>query len=252
LLQAIEPLMYKPQTQINIFGKTYNVLDLTRELSEKMPVYPGHAKTSQWWHLTHEECVLRLGDTPFEGYAVRGLVTCDHVSTHVDAIYHFNKHRSDLTIETFPIEHMFTEAVWINVSHVKPRTHIKLDDIKRGLDDAGVTVRAGDTLMYYTGVSEKWNDPAAFVTQYPGLDGEATDWILDQGVVNICTDAISTDSPADITYPNHTRHGQRLVVHTELIANMNKIPHHRFQFMMTPLRLVGGTGCPVRALALWE
>jgi kynurenine formamidase len=245
-------LLYTPATKITFFGKSYNVLDLTRELSETMPVYPGHAKTSQWWHLTHEECVLRLGDTPFEGYAVKGLVTCDHVSTHVDAIYHFNKHRPDLTIETFPIEHMYTEAVWIDVSHVKARSHIKLEDIKLGLDRAGVTIKPGDTLMYYTGISEKWNNPEEFVTQYPGLDGEATDWILDQGVVNICTDAISTDNPADITYPNHTRHGERLVVHTELIANMNKIPVHRFQFIMMPLRLVGGTGCPVRAMALWE
>ena len=246
------PLLYKEKTKVNLFGKQYHVLDLTRELSDKMPVYPGHAKTSQWWHLTHEECVMRLGDTPFEGYGVKGLVTCDHVSTHVDAIYHFNKHREDLTIDTFPIEHMFTSAVWIDVSHVEARAHITLDDIKRGLEKAEEKVQPGDTLLYYTGISEHWDDAEHFVTQYPGLNGEATDWILDQGVINICTDAISTDTPADVTYPNHTRHGERLVVHTELIANMNKIPVHRFQFMMTPLRLVGGTGCPVRALALWE
>ncbi|MEH7380348.1 cyclase family protein [Bacillus sp. JJ1533] len=247
-----EPISYKEQTKINIFGKEYNVLDLTRELSDKIPVYPGHAKTSQWWHLTHEECVMRLGDTPFEGYAVKGLVTSDHVSTHVDAIYHFNKHRPDLTIEKFPVEHMFTSAVWIDVSYVGPGKHIELEDIKNGLAAAGETIKPGDTLMYYTGISEKWNNAEAFVTEYPGLSGKATDWILDQGVINVCTDAISTDLPGDITYPNHTRHGERLVVHTELIANMNKIPLHRFQFIMTPLKLVNGTGCPVRALALWE
>lgn len=247
-----QPLLYKPHARIRLFGKEYNVLDLTREISDTIPIYPGHAKTSFWWHMTHEECVMRLGDTPFEGYAVKGMVTSDHVATHVDAIYHFNKHRPDLTIEKFPLEHMFTPAVWVDVSHVKPRTHIQLSDILQGLDKAGETIQPGDTFMYYTGVSEKWNDPKAFVTEYPGLSREATEWLLDQGVVNVCTDAVSTDNPADITYPNHTLHGQRLVVHTEMIANMNLIPVHRFQFLMMPLRLVGGTGCPVRALALWE
>lgn len=247
-----EPIPYTDTTKVRVFGKEYNVLDLTREISPDIPVYPGHARTASWWHLTHEECVMRLGDTPFEGYAVKGIVMADHVATHVDAIYHFNKHRSDLTIEKFPVEHMFTSAVWIDVSHVKPRTHIQLADIKAGLEKAGETLREGDTLMYYTGISEKWDDAATFVTQYPGLSGEATEWILDQGVVNVCTDAVSTDNPADVTYPNHTLHGERLIVHTELIANMNKIPVHRFQFIMTPLKFVGGTGSPVRALALWE
>lgn len=248
-----EPKPYQPKTQINLFGRELNVLDLSRELSEDMPVYPGHMKTAFWWHLTHEECRLRLGDTPFEGYAVRGIVTCDHVSTHVDAVFHFNKHRPDLTVDAIPLDYMITPALWVDVSFVPPRTHITLKHLKEAIDRAGVSVKKGMTFMYYTGISQKWNDPVAYVAQYPGLDGDATDWILDQGVVNICTDAASTDNPADITYPNHTRHGQRLVIHTENIANMNLIPRHEgFYLAMFPLRLKGGTGCPVRALALWD
>jgi kynurenine formamidase len=70
-------------------------------------------KTALWWHLTHEECKMRLGDvdTPFEGYAVKGIATCDHVSTHVDAVYHFNKHRPDLTVDNIPFEYMITPAM---------------------------------------------------------------------------------------------------------------------------------------------
>jgi len=252
MAQVKEPIPYSEFTKVRLFGKEYNALDLTREISPDTPVYPGHARTAFWWHLTHEECVMRLGDTPFEGYAVKGITMADHIATHVDAVYHFNKHRPDLSVEKFPLEHMFTPAVWIDVSHVPPRTHISLKDIQDGLAKVGETLRPGDTLMYYTGASEKWHDAAAFVTQYPGLSAEATEWILDQGVVNVCTDAVSTDNPADITYPNHTIHGKRLIVHTENIANMNKIPVHRFQLLLMPLKFVGATGSPVRAIALWE
>ena len=87
----------------------------------------------------------------------------------------------------------------------------------------------------------------------PGLDSEAKNWILAQGVVNLCTDAPSTDNPADITYPNHTLHDARLVIHTEMVANIPKIPRHdESNFAMFPLRLTEVTGCPIRAIALWE
>lgn len=241
------------EATIEFFGKKLHFLELNREISPEMPHYPGHMKTNFWWHLTHEECVMRLGKTPFEGYAVKGIVTCDHVSTHVDAVYHFNKHRPDLTVDAIPISTMITPAAWIDVSHVPPRTHIKLADVKDAIAKANVTLRPGMTLLYYTGADRMWNDPLKFVSQYPGLDAEATAWILDQGVVNVCTDATSLDNPADITYPNHTVHGKRCVVHTENIANMTKIPRHdNFYFAMFPLKFVGLTGSPVRAFAIWE
>ena len=83
--------------------------------------------------------------------------------------------------------------------------------------------------------------------------GEASRWILDQGVVNVLTDAISTDNPADVTYPNHTAHAERLVNHTEVVANIERIPRHEgFTVMVAPLRLAGATGSPVRVFAMWE
>jgi len=248
-----EPPAYEPEVVIELFGKKIHILDLSREISPEMPHYPGHMKTCFWWHLTHEECVARLGETPFEGYAVKGIVTCDHVSTHVDAVYHFNKHRPDLTVDKISFTQLITPAAWIDVSFVKPRTHIRLADIKRALAEANVTLKPGMTLLYYTGIDQKWEDPKTYVSQYPGLDAEATEWILDQGIVNICTDATSLDNPADITYPNHTIHGKRLIIHTENVANITKIPRHdNFYFAMFPLKFVGLTGSPVRAIAMWE
>jgi kynurenine formamidase len=237
-----------------LFGKRLTVLDLTRELSPEIPVYPGHMKVAMWDHLTHAESRMRLGDTPFRGYAVKGIALCDHDSTHMDAISHFHPDRPDLSIEAFPLEHCFTEAVWIDVSDVPPRTHITLERVRRAMDAAGIErLPEGGALLYYTGAGRLWGEGLRFVSEYPGLDGEASRWILDQGVVNVLTDAVSTDNPADVTYPNHTAHAERLVNHTEVVANIERIPVHQgFTLMVVPLRLVGATGSPVRVLALWE
>jgi hypothetical protein len=144
----------------------------------------------------------------------------------MDAISHFHPDRPDLSIDAFPIEHCFAEAAWIDVSDVPPRTHITLERVKRALDAAGVdALPAGGALLYYTGA--RWDDPLRFVSEYPGLDADASRWILDQGVTNVLTDAVSTDNPADVTYPNHTAHAERLVNHTEVVANIQRIGVHR-------------------------
>jgi kynurenine formamidase len=253
-MAATEPLAYSPTAEITFFGMRLKVLDLTREISPTIPVYPGHMKVAIWDHMTHAESRLRLGDSPFKGYAVKGISLCDHDSTHMDAIYHFNGDRPDLTIDTFAIENSFLESVWIDVSDVKPRTHITLDRVRRGMAEAGIeSLPRGGALLYYTGAAKKWDRPLEFVTDYPGLDEEASRWILDQGVLNVLTDAASTDNPADLGYPNHRTHAEYLVNHTEIVNNIDRIPVHQgFSLMVIPLRLVGCTGSPVRIFALWK
>lgn len=44
---------------------------------------------------------------------------------------------------------------------------------------------AGGTLLYYTGAAKLWTDHLAFVSSDAGLDGAASRFILDAGVINI-------------------------------------------------------------------
>lgn len=245
---------WRDETELELLGRRVRVVELSREVSTTMPVYPGHVGVAFWDHLTHEQVRRQRVDpeSDFCGYAVRGMVASEHVSTHVDAVWHFNDRRPDLTIDKVPLEHLITPAAWIDVSDVWPQPHITLERIRRALDEAQVELRPGMTLLYYTGVAEHWDDPATFLSDYPGLDAEASRWLLDQGIVNLGTDAVSTDTPSDTSYPNHTAHGERLVIHTEMVANMTRLPHSGFWTVFLPLRLVGGTGAPARALALVE
>src|ERR1700730_7070777 len=249
-----EPGTYTDLAEVSFFGTRLKVLDLSRELSPEIPVYPGHMKVNFWTHLSHEESRLRLGDTPFRGYAIKGIVLCDHDSTHMDAAYHFNPDQPDHTIAAVPIDLSFTEGVWLDVSDVAPRTHITLERVQQAMRDAGVErLPRGGTLLYYTGAAQLCEDHLAYVRQYPGLDAGASPWILDQGVVNVLTDAVSTDNPADLTYPNHVAHAEYLVNHTEVVNNIERIPVHQgFSVLLVPLRLVGCTGSRVRVFALWE
>ena len=249
-----EPRPYREKTTVTFLGHKVHVLDLSHEISPTMPIYPGHQKVVFWPHLTHAECRLRLGPgRKWCGYGVTGIIMCDHVSTHVDAVYHFNERRKDLTIEKLPLETMITPAYWIDLSGHPPRTEIPLASVKAALKRADIRrIKPGSSLLFWTGAERLWNKPLAYLTQYPGLDAEASYWILDQGVVNVLTDAASTDNPANLDYPNHLAHSERLVVHTEIVKNIRKIPRHQdFDIVMCPLKFEGATGSPVRILAMW-
>jgi kynurenine formamidase len=246
---------YRDEVEVELLGRRVRILDLSREVSETMPVYPGHVSVNFWDHLTHEQVKRQRlpEDSPFRGYAVRGMVGSEHVSTHVDAVWHFNPDRPDLTIDRVPFEHLITPAAWIDVSDVAPEPHITLDRLRDALGRAEIELEPGMTLLYYTGWGELWDDPFAFVEGYPGLDAEASEWLLDRGIVNLGTDAPSTDHPRDLEYPNHRVHGERCVIHTEMVHNITRIPlQEGFWVAFFPLRLEGGTGSPARAVALWE
>lgn len=245
-----------PVTVIEMFGKKLNFLDLGKEVGPDVPVYPGHMKTAFWWHKTHEETKFSLGESskyPY-GFGVKGIVTCDHSSTHVDAVYHFDPNKPHLSVDKITLPELITPSAWIDLSFVKGRVHITVDHLKRALDEAEVTLKPGMSLLYWTGIEPySLTDPQYYLSQYPGLNKEATTWLLDQGLVNIGTDAASLDTPADLDYPNHTVHAEREIIHTEALVNITKIPRHKdFYFAIFPLKFVGLTGSPVRAFAIWE
>jgi kynurenine formamidase len=248
------PRTYTELAEVTLLGRRLHALDLSREISPDIPVYPGHAKIAFWTHLSFEECKFRLGPEAPWSYTVKGMVLCDHVSTHVDAISHLNRDRQDLSIDTFPLEYCFAEGVWIDVSEAPPRTHISLKMVRKAMTAAGLdALPRGGSFLYYTGAARNWHDSLTFNSQYAGLDEETSRWILDQGVVNVLTDAVSTDNPADITYPNHRVHSEYLVNHTEVVNNINRIPKHSGFWLVTlPLRFIGLSGSPARIVALWE
>ncbi len=65
------------------------LIDLSQEIYQGMPVYPGHLKTVVWTHMSHEECQRQLG-TGFS-YETRGIMFCDHGPTHIDALSHLSR-----------------------------------------------------------------------------------------------------------------------------------------------------------------
>ena len=104
------------------------IIDLTQEIYQGMPIYPGHLKTVIWTHLSHEESMRQLG-TGFS-YETRGILICDHGPTHIDAVSHLSRDPNAESIDKLALEKCITPAICIDVSEVPQKTAFGADKIK--------------------------------------------------------------------------------------------------------------------------
>ncbi len=225
-------------------------IDLSQPIYQGMPVYPGHLKTVIWTHASHEEVQAQLG-TGFS-YETRGILFCDHGPTHIDSVSHLSRDPKAPAVDEIPLENCVTSAICLDVSQVPRKTQFGRKKIEEELRKWNLTIQKGDTILFYTGHYDLYYGKAEYMTDYPGLDREATEFILDRGCVNFGVDSPSPDMWYDKTYPCHSVCSERWVSHMENLCNLDKLVGRRFIFIGLPLKIRKGTGSPIRAIAILE
>lgn len=238
-------------------GKT--IVDLAAPIYEGMPVYPGHQRTALFDMKTHEETANRYGEDALTTTTM-GVLLSDHGPTHTDAINHFEPDDDAASIEEMPLHMFYTGAICVDVTHIQSADdYLTADELETRIEDAGLEVRDGDTVLLYTGHwNRKW-DTEEWLSNYGGMTRGAAEWLADRGVVNIGIDAPSVDSSAEMErrqrgeddhYPAHRVCKERKITNTENMANLDQVAGKRFTYIGVPLAIRDGTGSPVRAVAV--
>jgi len=226
------------------------LVDLSQEIYQGMPVYPGHLKTVIWTHLSHEECQKQLG-TSFS-YETRGILLCDHGPTHIDSVSHLSRDKDAESIDQLELEKCVTGAICLEVSDVPLKTQFGRKKIEDELKRWNLEIRKGDTILFYTAHYDRYYGKPEYMTEYPGLNREGTEFIIDQGCINFGVDSPSPDMWYDKTYPCHTVCAERHITHVENLCNLDKVVGKRFTFIGLPLKIRNGTGSPIRAVAVLD
>src|SRR5579875_2103085 len=78
------------------------IVDLSQDIYEGMKVYPGHLKTVQFEHATHEETAPRF-DSGFS-FQTTGFILNDNGPTHVDSFSHLGPDPAADTIDKMPLD----------------------------------------------------------------------------------------------------------------------------------------------------
>jgi len=231
-----------------MFLKGKKIIDLSQEIYNGMPVYPGHAKTVIWEHMSHDESERVIG-TGFS-YHTSGIMLCDHGPTHIDSVSHLSRDPDAPSVDEIPLRHCITEAICLDVSDAKPQTQFGREKIEAELKRRSLDIRPGDTVLFYTAHYDRFYGTPEYATHQPGLTREATEFIIDKGAVNFGVDNTSPDMWLDKTYPCHMVCRERRVTHMENLCNLDKLVGKRFIFIALPLKIRKGTGSPIRAVAI--
>lgn len=226
------------------------VIDLTQAIYSGMPVYKGHLETVIWTHATHGETASAFDDG--FSFETRGLTLCDHGPTHVDAINHLDPSPGAPSVDAMALELFCGPATCIDISAAGPGEYVTAAALDAALSRTGVELVSDMILLLHTGTYERCGGTPEYVTSYPGLDADASRWLLERRVKAFGVDSPSPDLPASRTYPCHMMCRANGIHHYENLANLASVIGRRFTFVGLPLSIRGGTGSPVRAVAFLE
>ena len=184
--------------------------------------------------------------------AVHKLEFGEHTGTHVDAINHMASEYKGASIDKMPLSMFYTEGICLDFSDKNLRELIEPNDIKIACQKANVDIKKGDTVLMYTDHYRK-NFNGKNWANGPGISVEATRWLGNKEIAAFGVEAMSPGVPKLSNREVHHICGEMNFTHYENMINLNLLINRgRFRFIAFPLKIKGGTGSPVRAVAIFE
>jgi kynurenine formamidase len=225
------------------------IIDLSQDIYPGMPVFPGLPEVKMNVHISHEQTDGVLDEI---SPAVHRLELGEHTGTHVDAINHMAPQYRGQSIDKMPLSMFYTWGICLDLSDKQLRELIEPVDLERALTVSGEEIMTGDTILLYTDHyrraygTEDWQHG-------PGISAQAARWL---GERKISAFGVEMASPGVRHVSNMEVHhicGELGFTHYENLINLHLlIGRGRFRFIGLPLKIRGGTGSPVRAVAVFE
>ncbi|WP_025744040.1 cyclase family protein [Aquimarina pacifica] len=227
------------------------IIDLSQEIYEGMPVYKDLPQVTMTIHNSHEEWE-GIQNPEIKTPAVHKLELGEHTGTHVDAINHMAKQYQGQSIDTMPLSMFYTQGICLDFSHKGLKELITSDEIKEACMRDNVKIKEGDTILLYTDHYRKHYGDRHWGSG-PGITIESARWL---GKKKISAFGVETMSPGVPGISNKEVHhicGEFGFTHYENMINLHLlIGRGRFRFIGFPLKIKGGTGSPVRAVAIFD
>lgn len=227
------------------------IIDLSQEIYEGMPVYKDLPQVKMSVHNSHEEWDGIKNPTK-KTPAVHKLELGEHTGTHVDAINHMAKIYEGQSIDKMPLSMFYTEGICLDLSYKTLKELIEVEDLIKACNLHKLTIKKNDTVLLYTNHYRQYFN-TQFWSEGPGLSVKAARWLGEQGIAAFGVETMSPGIPKVSNKEVHHICGELGFTHYENMINLHKlIGKGRFRFIGLPLKIRGGTGSPVRAVAVFE
>ena len=211
-------------------------------------------------------------ETDFEGVTDKGYFysayrfsAAEHGGTHLDAPVHFAKGRN--SVDQIPLEQLTGPGLVVDVTAQctkDPDYLISTVDIqnwerRNGRIGAGsiVLLRTGFGRYYpdrkkYLGTDERGTAAVAKL-HFPGLDPATARWLTtNRSIKAIGLDTASIDRGQSTLFESHRALFEKNVPAFENVANLDQLPVKGFTVIALPMKIKGGSGGPLRIIAMLQ
>jgi kynurenine formamidase len=230
------------------------LVDLTHAFDEQTIYWP-HNKPFHWdktdWGMT----------SAGYWYAAGNFSAAEHGGTHIDAPIHFGRDRS--SVDQIPLERLIGPAVVIDVrSHCKANADYELtvDDLLEWESRHG-RIPGGALVLMWSGWGQRWPDARRYLgsetpddartLHFPGFSSQAAEFLVTQRTIHgIGIDTASIDPGRSPDFPVHRVLNGADLYGLENVAALEQLPPSGATVYALPIKIKGGTGGPVRIIAV--
>ena len=230
------------------------VVDLTYAFGEDTIYWPTNK--SFHWEKTS------WGRTP-DGYwyASADFAASEHGGTHMDAPIHFAEGRRAL--DQIPPDRLVGPAVVIDVQAqcaANPDYELTVEDILAWESKHGL-IEENTLVFMFSGWGQRWPDRRRYLgsddlhdprgLRFPGFSAEAAGFLAAKRAVRgVGIDTASIDPGRSRDFPAHRILNGANVYALENVASLHQLPPRGATVFALPMKIKGGTGGPVRIIAL--
>ncbi|GAA0998419.1 cyclase family protein [Acrocarpospora macrocephala] len=246
-----------------IRGGSIEVIDLTAPLASSTPILMLPEPFGNTIPFTLQE-ISRYDDRG-PGWYWNNIATGEHTGTHFDAPIHWVTARDGEDVSQVPPSRFLAPAVVLDFaaqSAADPDFLLEVDHVAAWEKEHGA-LPDGGWLLYRTGWDAYAHDQAEFLNanesgpHTPGISVECARYLAEQtSIAGVGVETVGTDAGAahsfDPAFPCHTfLLGAGKYGLTQL-RNLDRLPATGAVVVAPPLPIVGGSGSPLRVLALVE
>jgi kynurenine formamidase len=221
-------------------------------------------ETTIYWPNSPSGFVLnRLAHGMTEGgffYSSNTITAPEHGGTHLDAPIHFAEGMT--TAEAVPLSRLIGPAVVIDMSEAatqSPDALLEVSDIE-AFERAHGAIAPGTIVLVRTGWAARWPDRRRYLgddtpgdisnLHFPGISGTAAEALVARGIAAVGIDTASIDHGPSQDFIAHQVLMKADIPAFENLAALDALPPRGALIIALPMKIGGGSGGPLRAVAV--
>ncbi len=233
----------------------YRIVDLTHPYNEDTIYWPTSPSS---FELTE----LAFGETPGGWfYSAYAFSMPEHGGTHFDAPVHFSE--DGAAVHEVPLSDLIAPAVVIDVSARAaddPNYQLTVEDVLE-FETRNGAIESGTIVLLRTGWGDRWPNTAAYLgddtpgdvsrLSFPGYGEDAGRLLVEErDVALLGIDTASIDHGPSQDFAVHVLAASHNVGALENLTRLDELPPTGFTLFALPIVIEGGSGAPMRAVAL--